>query len=380
MQHVSVHSDTDRHRLFVAAALGGTPSVIQILEWPGMDVNRVDDGGNTVLHHLMTSSVDDGRVIAVMEYLAQKQCGVSFVKANKAGRTPLHMAAGMTQLHKYSMPFDLPDSGNRTTVIRKLCEYGLDVNALDANGNSAMHACVCSDKDEADVLKVLKLLQRHGADLTIKDSMGRTVLHLAVSYRPRTQYVSGWRGGPSYINNRCCVVQYLLDVDLDVCSVDGSGRNGLHHCLQTYLHACELSRTEAGTDADSPGAVDRVSEDRGLPTDDALSEKYLSTGYLSLVTQEHTSMRLATQERKSMRLARQESNIPSKHVHSIHIEDAPLSAVYASTLTKIWLLLQRGVDPAQTDAQGTSPLKLAETHKLATVVDILQGKTKPCWQ
>ena len=64
-----------------------------------------------------------------------------------------------------------------------MIENHSDVNTQDIDRHTPLHALASEKFDDDDsVFEVAKLLLKNGADPTIQDANGRTVLHKAVTY------------------------------------------------------------------------------------------------------------------------------------------------------------------------------------------------------
>ena len=109
--------------------------------------------------------------IEVMRFLAAN--GADPFITSKNGITPLMMAAGMGW-RENEVRFTETDYLPAT----ELClELGLDVNAVTARGDTALHGTIPGGFDG-----VVELLVEHGADLNIKNQAGQTPLNVAEGY------------------------------------------------------------------------------------------------------------------------------------------------------------------------------------------------------
>lgn len=71
---------------------------------------------------------------------------------------------------------------NKANVLEELLRYGTDVNAVDANGNTALHIAILEKNDDC-VETILNSVQKSGAkidvNLSILNDNGYTALHIA---------------------------------------------------------------------------------------------------------------------------------------------------------------------------------------------------------
>lgn len=98
---------------------------------------------------------------------------------NAQNRTPLMMAAGMGELPEADGPGTKPE---HFQAVKFLLDLGAEIDAVDKNGETAMHATAYKS-----LPKVAQLLSNRGADIKIwarKSKQGRTPLSIAQGYRP----------------------------------------------------------------------------------------------------------------------------------------------------------------------------------------------------
>ena len=105
------------------------------------------------------------------------------------------------------------------TIIKE--DEGLDVNAQDADGLTALHHAILNGYTEVVETLLFRGLFRHRKDIdvNIKDAEGRTALHYAVLHSPES-----------------VVKDLLADKDIDVNIKDAGGHTALHHAV---LHGLE---------------------------------------------------------------------------------------------------------------------------------------------
>jgi hypothetical protein len=106
------------------------------------------------------------------------------------GSSAMHAAAfggnveGLDLLHRLGLPVDARDSDGRTPLMQATLEasewllrHGADVNAADNDGWTALHDAYARSleyEEEGLSSPFIELLERYGADPTIKDDQGRT--------------------------------------------------------------------------------------------------------------------------------------------------------------------------------------------------------------
>jgi len=98
---------------------------------------------------------------------------------NAQHRTPLMMAAGIGEPPEADGPGTKPE---HFEAVMFLLDLGVEINAVDKNGETAMHATAYKS-----LPKVAQLLSDRGSDIKIwakKSKQGRTPLSIAQGYRP----------------------------------------------------------------------------------------------------------------------------------------------------------------------------------------------------
>lgn len=158
--------------------------LVKALLGKGADVNaqlkkqqpyrtKLDRGDDTMLTTGTTPLVRAAKAgdVAVMKLLLAK--GADAKLATRNGVNPLMAAAGLGTKEEDT-------TGRRKTQTEaieaiKLClEAGLDLNAEDSRGQTALHGAAFQGFDE-----VVKFLAEHGAKLDVKDRQGKTPLDSA---------------------------------------------------------------------------------------------------------------------------------------------------------------------------------------------------------
>ena len=261
----SVEGDTILH---VAVNEGHTGMVEALLKVPGLDVNGVDEDGNTALH----LAAKWGANQKVVEILLDAP-SIAVNATNKDCDTALHCATmyGHVNIAEMLLKVDgldvnAVDAKGRTALHwatlyghvniaeMLLKAHGVEVNAVDADGGTALHGAAL--KGNVEIVK--RLLTVPGLYVNATNEDGDTALHLATLYGHvniaemllkvdgvEVNAVSKF-GGDTALH--CAVssghdeiVELLLKVPgFDVNGVDEVGRTALH--LAAYLGRVEIAK------------------------------------------------------------------------------------------------------------------------------------------
>jgi ankyrin repeat protein len=139
---------------FFAACAEGRRDVARLLWFSGADLKERDASGRSVLHAAASSGHEE-----IFEMLIS--AGMAVEPEDHSGITPLQEAAEQ----------------GWALIVERLLDLGADVETKCTGGASALHfACTATNAPEA----VVQLLLRRGADLHVRDVLGRTPLLLAV--------------------------------------------------------------------------------------------------------------------------------------------------------------------------------------------------------
>lgn len=148
--------------LHTAAELGRTDSMLTLLRYENMDLNRRCDQGLTALHY------------------AAKNRRVSIEPLLVAGADPkvIESASWNTSLH-------LAVDVNNAEAVQFLLEAGADVHAKNKRGVTPVSLAAGSNS-----LEMLLLLKEYGADITEVDSLGNTLLMKAARQKRRDNVIA----------------------------------------------------------------------------------------------------------------------------------------------------------------------------------------------
>lgn len=138
----------DKKQAIHFACSDDAAGVLRLLVENKVDVNCEDDSGTTpLIYALKNGSLDATKIL--IENCADLRAAPVLVIAAESGNSAL---------------------------VSFLLLKGIDSNAVNAEGETALHVCCRKDRDD---ITILKLLVQHGASLKAEDGEGRTVKKLA---------------------------------------------------------------------------------------------------------------------------------------------------------------------------------------------------------
>jgi ankyrin repeat protein len=156
---VDVRDHTETTPLHEASNGGHIDVMLWLLNY-GADANARQRDGCTPLHQAAYL------VPEAVQVLLEHNAYINL--QNDEGKTPLHMA-----LRPLTYPYS-PYEGKVVDIVRRLLEYGADLNTRDHNHSTALHqASSCGS------LEVARLLLSYGANIDEKDWKGRSPFQLA---------------------------------------------------------------------------------------------------------------------------------------------------------------------------------------------------------
>jgi ankyrin repeat protein len=111
--------------------------------------------------------------LAVMRLLLNKEANPALTQKNQV--TALMLAAGVGWRSGNDVARDRARESDAVEAIKLCLERGLDIDAANANGQTALHGAVARGADA-----VVKYLAERGARLDVKDKQGLTPLDVAL--------------------------------------------------------------------------------------------------------------------------------------------------------------------------------------------------------
>lgn len=243
--------------LHVAAKRLTPKPVKYILKLGVLNINEIDDKGNTALHLAQTSN-STLRVNEIVSMLLKSGSDVNL--KNKEGKTVLHLACDKCSVK----------------IVKMLINSKSEINTIDNKGNTPLHYAAKSASDKIEILlehganpkirnnygntpillaascftifyfplkdpyeedtmdtnayKKVDMLIAHGSDLNEKDNNGNTLLHLAS------------------LNTNVKLIKRLIKDGLDVNAVNNEGNTALHISLQNSKERNIICLLENGAD------------------------------------------------------------------------------------------------------------------------------------
>lgn len=158
-KNIAATNNKGENALMLATAYGSADIVSTLIK-NGADVNTKDKSGNNVAYYLINSfkpneaSEDFNTKLNLLQ-----KAGLDFKATQQHGTTLLHLAV----------------EKNDATLIKKLVDLGININAQDEDGNTALHKAALTSKDDV----ILKTLITMGAKKNLKTEFEETAYDLA---------------------------------------------------------------------------------------------------------------------------------------------------------------------------------------------------------
>ncbi|KAL6831453.1 ankyrin repeat-containing domain protein [Trichoderma sp. SZMC 28015] len=304
---------TALHSLFSGQAFVSSESVfamLRLLLKAGANANTTCDKGETPLHGNPTSK-DAVRLLI-------EEGGADINKRRTSdGRTPL-LCILASQSPETSLEF---------------LSFGPDCNAVDNDGNGALHVALRSRHTNRDL--ILALLTR-GADPNMKNHSGQTALHIENEYGSGHEYL----------------IKLLVESGADLEARDNNGRTPLFQRVSAYFHLEDRRTTDYLKTFVELGAKTDCRDDKGrtLLHEAARCDahdrfKYFLDLGMSPLAQDEAGN---TMWHEVIYTRSYPPQRPSFHVRN----GPPVPDIYN-------LLTESGVDLDQANNQGRTPLHIA---------------------
>ena len=186
----TITSATGENVLHSLVRRPGQAAIIQYFISKGVNVNAMNEEGNTVFMNAATSNRDTA-TIALLAPLVK-----DINQKNKSGASALALAV----------------RGNSPEVVQLLLNKGANINTVDAKGNNLVYYLFesYSPRQAREFEPKLKLLQAKGLDFAAPQKDGNTVYHLAVA------------------KNDLALLKMVKDFGADINAKNSEGLTALH--------------------------------------------------------------------------------------------------------------------------------------------------------
>ena len=211
----------------VKTCLEGSYETAKVLVEEGAKIDMTDSVGRSAL---LKTALSPKSKLDLFEYLIIE--GADPFQEDKRGCNSLHYAA----------------RAGKGDFIKKILDYGIDVNLTDRNGWSPLHWAVASKKDSAEVVDLL--LERQ-CNKSLKDKQGRTAFDLAKTFEKQDEAAildgtsQAYPESSGYSESR---VEFERDLLCDGCEVVSISQlvplaqltesKGQKHCTPESWHRC----------------------------------------------------------------------------------------------------------------------------------------------
>ena len=241
--------DNEKNTPLHVAVLNGKKEIaFFLIETFGCDINIRDPSGKTLLHR-MCKSGNVSLVPLIYDYNAD--INARDIESN----TPLHVAVlngkkevALFLITKFGCDINIRDTSGKT-LLHRMCsrhgsislvqslihDYNADTNARDDKKNTPLHVAALYGKKEV-MLSLIKL----GCDITLKGSLGRSLLHQAC------------RGG-----NVSLVQSLICDQNADITARDDENNTPLHVAALYGKKKVMLYLIKLGCDITLKGSLGR---------------------------------------------------------------------------------------------------------------------------
>ncbi|XP_071944828.1 uncharacterized protein [Antedon mediterranea] len=191
-------------------------AIVKLLVEAGVDVNAKGKDDTTALHNSALNCC--ARAVA---YLLDNGASVNTLDSH--GETPLNHLFLQSYMHaklikNEAFPSDFIDIAEAEKALIIFLDKGCDINHVNAFGASVLHK-VCNTKTE-----IVDLVINHGADLSVKDNLGRTALHTCI--------MNSLTSSEEQINNFLQICKSLIKHGVAVNEKDINGSTPLHYAIK----------------------------------------------------------------------------------------------------------------------------------------------------
>ena len=251
----------------------------------------------------------------------------------------------------------------KTDTVRLLLKHGADLSVQDKTHSTPLHLAALSGSPET-----VRLLLEHGADVAVLDGSHKTALHLASSWVSATtavlnqkhqnningQYQYSWRFNSSSLP-KAETVRLLIEQDMDVTAEDENLSTPLHLASSSGIPEIARLLIERGADINSRDMYRRT------PLN--LASSWVSAKATSLLF--HHRFDVNPQDDRSMSESKADMvGLLIDHGADVAVQDeshsTPLHlASFWGSVETVRRLIEHGADATAKDKNNQAPLHLA---------------------
>ena len=391
--NINTLDNKGKHVLYDALSYGDKEFVKYLLTFEGIELNHIDEDGNTLMQHPQVVQNDNLAIdllIAGSDPTIKDKKGESFlfntimrgVEGEHIVQVALEYGADVNQRTSTGNTIMMEsvleasklgdtDKLKKESIMRSvtsMLEYNGDINALDKNGESGLFNAV----KIRDFELVLFLLEAH-IDTNIQNKKGETVLELLVyeglNYSDMIKLLLVYDINPSLVNKRGeTVYEVLTNIILHVLGTKPFPHNDLIHLIDhdgLYLNVVQLLlENEPKKDEDEDG--DQFILDFLDSTGDPIFFKplmYDDFALFNLYTKYNINIH---------KLNKQHHNIFYSYVLRTFENDKATASICSNFKDNISSLISRKVDKDFKDSLGWTILhKVVSTNCNIKLFDIL---------
>lgn len=230
-------SDTSNGQtpIFLAAHKAVDSTILELLLSNGACVNKISSLNKTLLHEFI-QMYDENKLQMLLQAGVEDSINIKDI----VGNTPIFYA--LIYLHRRYLNSHINGKAPCFTVTEELLKRGADVSLVNNLGYTLLHRAAfagCAD--------VIKHLLNIGCDITLKNKKGNTPFHQLLEFYGwhTSADCRGYETADDMVDVDAleeCLYMFL-DHGLDVDIRDGSGDTALHIVCKTYWYSHVVKRT-----------------------------------------------------------------------------------------------------------------------------------------
>ena len=372
----------DRRTALHYAVIWGNPKICSFLMSRGAKVNLKDKDGNQPLHAAARGENSDTRqqIRKLNENSVWRYTQLGSLITRVDASYSLSQCGITADFDSYRPWHKATRNSSYIRTVQLLVDCGADTNALNALGQTPLHAAAGGEEDSP---KLCSILLKHKAKIDAVDKDGNQPLHLAckqrnfltgnllLTHRADVNFLNKQQRSPLDLANESILISsFIIDGDhalhiairggaiqavkllvgcgADVNELNEKGQTPLHTAAGGLRHCRELCSILI----EHKAKIDAVDKDGNQPLHLACKQRNFLTGNLLLTHKADVNF-LNKQQRSPLDLAN-ESILKSSRIidgdHALHI------AVRIGDIQTVKLLVGCGADVNELNEKGQTPL------------------------